>query len=345
MNKTHELLLNIKNLVLKDSSVLEQLSADDIISCVYVELEGVKQLYNEAQMREITLLLKNLSAMLADRLSNKDTQGTVGILDRIIEIHNAFPDSGTALDFIEEANFNKAYIRHVSQGTAIVLGDSHVNYFSGNEELSFMPIGRFIDTCEQINGLPLTCLHLGASLAFTSDQKESSSGFREKLDFLLGNFIMPESTIITCLGEIDIRAHVFKEVEKQGKSYQQIVDDILGHYETFLLQLKNQGYNVACWGPIASQKDETPVMPEFPRFGTEIERNKATEYFNKQLENWCAAQNIPFMTMFYEMIDENYETKEEYLSSDRFHLGQYSFETLAGSRFMTDIIDKTRDLQ
>lgn len=341
MNKTHELLLNLKNIVMRDASALKHLSAYDIISCVYMEFEGVKQLYNNGQMKEIDLLLKNLSAELSEGITSGNGNVVCQVLDRIIEIHNSFPDSTIALDFIEEANFNKAYIRHKNMKTTIVLGDSHVNYFSGNEELSFKPIGRFIDTCDQVNELPLTCLHLGANLAYTSDESESSEGFKEKLDYLFENFITEEAAIIACFGEIDIRAHVFKETERQNRSYRDIVDDILDHYERFLTSLKSRGYRVACWGPIASQKDKVPVTAKFPRFGSEIDRNKATEYFNNSLGNWCNSQNIPFMSMYYEMVTDNYETKEEYLSSDGVHLGQYSYEILTNSKFLSEVIQNS----
>ncbi len=342
MNKTHELLLNIKNLLSKDNSILDRISPDDIIGCVYVEFDALKDLYNKEQEHEIFQSLTELSAEMSNCIAKKDYHNTIAVFDRIISIHNSFPDSSIALDFIEEANFNKEYIRHREQKTIIVLGDSHVNFLSGNEELSFKSIGRFIDVCHQANSLPLTCIHLGANLAYTSDNSESSSGFRNKIDYLMEHFFINGAIIVTSLGEIDIRAHVFKETGTSANSYQNNIDEILRHYESFLSYLKEKGYRPACWGPIATQKDDTPLAVDIPRYGTEQDRNKATEYFNAKLEKWCNDHDLPFMTMFYDMVTDDYETKEEFLSSDRFHLGQYSYDLFLNSLFLTRLLEERK---
>jgi hypothetical protein len=69
--------------------------------------------------------------------------------------------------------------------------------------------------------------------------------------------------------------------------------------------------------------------------GSEVERNSATKYFNDELAKLCESRGYSFFTMFYDMVDENLATKEQYLSADKFHLGQYSFESL---------VEKLRDL-
>ena len=167
-----------------------------------------------------------------------------------------------AQDFIERANFDRAFINHREGGTIVVVGDSHVNYFSGNEELSFIPIGYDVNTCHQVNGLPITVLHLGPCLAYKSNQYGSTNRFREKLDWLLEDLIMEGATIICSLGEIDLRAHVFRETVRQQKDYQEIVDDIIRNYAEFMDYLNGKGFNVVCYGPIASQKDSWPVTDD-----------------------------------------------------------------------------------
>lgn len=115
---------------------------------------------------------------------------------------------------------------------------------------------------------------------------------------------------------------MFKQAALQGKSYKEIVDDILAKYLPFLLYLQSQGYRVSCWGPIASQKESCPLNPKFPRNGSEKERNLATAYFNQRLSEMCGEHGILFLSVFDKMISPNFETLEQYLSSDGCHLGQ-----------------------
>ena len=75
------------------------------------------------------------------------------------------------------------------------------------------------------------------------------------------------------------------------------------------------------WGPIPSQKDGSPINPDFPYFGTEKERNIATEYFNVRLHHLCLKNGFQFFSIFKYLIDENYMTKKEFIA-DGCHLSQ-----------------------
>lgn len=84
--------------------------------------------------------------------------------------------------------------------------------------------------------------------AFKSNQYGSSNSFLEKMDYLVENFIQPKSKIVFSLGEIDIRAHVFKKTLRQNVDYKQIVDGILENYIIFLNAMKNKQFEVFAWG-------------------------------------------------------------------------------------------------
>ena len=165
-------------------------------------------------------------------------------------------------------------------------------------------------------------MHLGPCLAYTCNQSDTSMHFHEKVEFLCNNFIKPGAHIICSLGEIDLRVHVIPQSRRQQRTYQEIVNDILAEYFSFLLSLKESGYHVYCWGPIASQPEICPIDPAFPRNGTETERNMATLYFTYQLALLCQQHGIPFLSIFDQMITDDFHTKEEYLSADHCHLSQ-----------------------
>ncbi len=323
--KTREILLNIIGNLERDENFLKRIPADDIISCVYIELYGLRQIYSRDHFDRLEQELFRFAGKLTAAISANDSALAKEIISKIAELQDHLPDNDISLDFIEKANYNKALVRHKRDNTIIVLGDSHVNFFSGNEELSFIPIGGNVNTCEQINGLPFTVLHLGPGLAYNSDNYNSSSGFREKLEWLLENFISEGAEIISVLGEVDMRAHVFKQCQKQGKGYEEIVEDIVIHYMNYLKWLKEKGFKVIVWGPIASQGDDCPMTKDYPRVGTEQERNMATAYFTKRMAEECRNAGIGFLSIFREMVTADYRTKQEYISSDHCHLGQRCF--------------------
>lgn len=221
-----------------------------------------------------------------------------------------------------QSNFHAACLEHYKNDTIIVLGDSHVNFFSGNEHLTFLPIGNDINTCPMKNAYAFTPLHIGPCLAYHSNHYGTTVQFREKTDYLLQHFIKPHATLLCCLGEIDIRVHVFKQAALLNRPFTEIIDDILNEYRLFLQALVSNGYRVNCWGPIASQSENCPLDEHFPRNGSEQDRNRATAYFNKQLSRLCNDMGIGFLSIFNDMITTDYRTKEEYLSEDRCHLGQ-----------------------
>ncbi len=323
--KTREILLNITGNLQKDPAFLGRIPTQDIVSCVYIELYGLRQLYSGEHFERLEQALLGLSGELSGAIERGDSKRAAEILGRISDFQDALPDNEISADFIEKANFNKALVKHRNENTTIVLGDSHVNFFSGNEHLSFIPIGGNVNTCEQINGQPFTELHLGPCLAYKSDAAQSSSGFRVKLNWLLERFISPGARILCAMGEVDIRAHVFKQCERQGKSYEEIVEDITKHYINFLLELKSLGFTVGVWGPIASQPDICPITQDYPRVGSEQDRNRATLYFTEKMQKICHENGIGFASLAGEMITNDYRTKMEFLSSDHCHLGQWAF--------------------
>ena len=123
------------------------------------------------------------------------------------------------------------------------------------------------------------------------------------------------------LGEIDLRCHVFKEVERTNRDYRRIIEDVLEKYKVLLTQQIAEGHSVYCWGPIGAQKDEVPMDPAFPRYGSEKERNTAAFYFTEKMKEVCDREGAVLLSILEALVDENMETRPEYSSSDRFHLG------------------------
>ncbi len=139
--------------------------------------------------------------------------------------------------------------------------------------------------------------------------------------------------VLFCFGEVDIRAHLIKQMEVQNRPKEEIVKECVDRYFSVLLEYKNKGVNVIAWGPIASWH-ESKKYTGGPSFGTCLERNLVTEEFNRYLEELCNKNDIHFVTIFYKMIDENKLTKPEYLDNwegSHMHLSQTSMPLIIES--------------
>lgn len=319
---TTQLLLQIINILHKNSELVNQIPWNDLQKCVIGELENRDFLYTEPQYQNLLRRLNNIFDTIACNISQGNIANLIPLLESLHDSLSFFPELESLSSHYENANFDHACLRHHRENTIIVLGDSHVNFFSGNEHLNFLPLGNDINTCPQKIPYLFTPLHLGPCLAFHCTQPNTKVLFQEKLHYLLQNFIRPQATIICCLGEIDLRVHVFRQTLVQNKSYQEIVDKILESYDSLLSYLQECGFQVYCWGPIATQPDSCPVDPNYPRTNTEVNRNLATYYFNEQLAMYCHQHNIGFLSVFSKMVTADFHTRTEFLSSDQCHLGQ-----------------------
>ncbi len=327
--KTLNIIEQILNSIQTNPSSLRQIPWEDLKLCFLTELEYREELYPKTQYHSLKQLFENRFLTLQQHLAVSDIPNIVSTLKEFAFALQILPDAKYTDTMLEEAHYNEACLNHILNDTIIVLGDSHVNFFSGNEMLTFIPIGNQINVCPTITDNPFTVLHLGPCLAYTCNESETSMHFHEKAEFLCNNFIKPNARIICSLGEIDLRVHVFPQAKRQNRPYQEIVNDILTKYLSFLLSLKERGFQVYCWGPIASQRDNCPIDPTCPRNGSEKERNMATLYFTQQLAALCRQHDIAFMSIFDQMVTDDLQTKEEYLSADQFHLGQRALELAA----------------
>lgn len=319
---TSDLLEQIINTLYQNPTVLSSLPWEEIENCILTEFELREHIYPPLQFKTVTDEISQNISQFKIGAQFMSIQSAVDLVKKFQAMLLSLPELTFSDQVNERATFLEAYYRHRQNDTVIVLGDSHVNFFSGNENLTYEPVGHNINLCPQTNGQPFTVFHLGPCLAYKSCTYGSTFQFREKAEYLIRTFIKPGARILVCLGEIDIRMHVFKQAEKSGRNYTEIVDDILANYKKTLLSLKEQGFKVCVWSPIASQKDSTEPDPDFPRTGNEIQRNRATLYFCEKLEKICAECNFGFYSITKELIDKNYRTRDEYICEDHCHLSQ-----------------------
>ena len=196
------------------------------------------------------------------------------------------------------------------------IGDSHSAVFSGKEEMQPIWPQRSDDRTEFFRSY-----RIGPATAYQLENKIPI------IDEIIYNVINKEKdSILFCFGEVDIRAHLIKQIRLQNRGVDEIVKECVDRYFQVLLHYKKLGYDVMAWGPIASWH-ESKQYTGGPSFGTCLERNIATKEFNRYLEELCNKESIKFVTIFYKMVDSENITIPEYLDNwegSHMHLSQTS---------------------
>lgn len=119
--------------------------------------------------------------------------------------------------------------------------------------------------------------------------------------------------ILFVFGEVDIRNHIMRLVHSKGAHTNMECIKAVNEYFKTIFYYKGLGFNVMVWGVIASHNGGY----NGPSYGSNVERNKATKFFNDYLEVLCDEQNIPFISVFYQMVDDEFNTKQTWLEEWR----------------------------
>jgi hypothetical protein len=194
------------------------------------------------------------------------------------------------------------------------IGDSHSAVFSGEENMQ--PEWPALAS----NKLPFfKSYRLGPATAYQLKNK------KHLIDEIINQQFNDGDSLLFCFGEVDIRAHLLKQVSLQNRSIEDIVKECVDRYFEVILSYKNKGINCIVWGPIASWHESKHYSG--PSFGSCAERNEVTRQFNQYIEQLCNQNDVKFVTIFYDMIDENNETNAYFLDNwpgSHMHLSQTS---------------------
>lgn len=166
-----------------------------------------------------------------------------------------------------------------------VLGDSHVLFFSGDDEqfqLKHRRIGfwrpRYI-----MRGLDLLpCFHtrhLGPATAWRAFDHDSSTRSREKIEALARHELKPGDRVLLSLGEIDCRGHIPKAV-LAGKPVSEAVQETVDRLMRPADWLHARGLRVGIWGPaMVTPKDQLIANHPLPAVGSDKLRIEIVQHF------------------------------------------------------------------
>jgi hypothetical protein len=208
-------------------------------------------------------------------------------------------------------------------GPIYCIGDSHVNFFSGQNEVQQLWPKPSNDVLPYFK-----TFRLGAILAYNLCKYGTRKKGRELLFVLLdrnvpiqNREIPPESKLLLCFGEIDCRAHLLKQAEIQKRDITAVVEECVKRYFSVISEIKELGYETLVWNVIPTSRHDHIPNREFPVYGTCLERNHVTRLFNNCLSDICSSTGVEFISIFDELVDEQGLTREEYYF-DYIHLSQ-----------------------
>lgn len=195
------------------------------------------------------------------------------------------------------------------------IGDSHSAVFSGEDRMQPCwpePAANLISQFKSYR--------IGAATAYQISNKKFI------IDAVLsGADLQKEDKIMFCFGEVDNRNHLIKQSKLQNRNIEHIVDECVERYISALEYYKKYKLPIIIWGPIASCYDCIPQV------GTIEERNISTKLFNEKVENKCNQVGFEFVTIFYDMINDDLTTNKYFLDDwvgSLMHLSQRSMPAI-----------------
>lgn len=191
-------------------------------------------------------------------------------------------------------------------------GDSHSIFFSGNNDFITWP-NKTNNLYEQFKAYRIKS---DGTTAYNLDK------YTYILDEILEkeNFNKINDTMVFCFGEIDCRLHIGKQkILRPNEELNDIIEICVNKYFLVIQKYINLGYKIIIWGPIASTPFES--YPERYRVGTCKQRNIITYIFHEKLRKLCETYKVDLITLFYDMLLNDYSTNPKYLA-DELHLSQ-----------------------
>jgi hypothetical protein len=193
------------------------------------------------------------------------------------------------------------------------LGDSHCCFFSGQDRI-------FQSGLPAQHALPFfRVYHLGAALAYSLVKSGSQSGGRDKLFSSLRERVPPGSRVMLCFGEIDCRSHLIKRAEETPSPLADVAGECVDRYFGVVLEVRALGFDVLVYN--APPSSRRPNRSPYPSYGSAAARNQVTIYFNNHLAARCAAEGIPFLANFPDLVPAGGASRESCFY-DNIHLSQ-----------------------
>jgi lysophospholipase L1-like esterase len=211
------------------------------------------------------------------------------------------------------------------QQTPIIhcIGDSHSCFFIGRDKIT-------VGYPSEESVFPFfRVFPIGPALAYNLCKEGTSSRGRENLFAVLEHQVPPGGWVLMSFGEIDCRAHLLLQAEKQGRPWGEIVTECVARYFQVIQEVAARGFQVIVYNATPAARRRASYRPgrtqSFPTYGTPRERNRVTREFNEQLSRRCAEAGIRFLRNFDALVEPGGLTRRD-MMFDGLHLSQKAMD-------------------
>jgi hypothetical protein len=195
-----------------------------------------------------------------------------------------------------------------------VIGNSHAGIFSGKQQNWATWPEKCIDRIVNVKSF-----QLGPVIAYNFYEHHLPKVY----DIINADPPLKHEWYLFTIGEVDCRWHIPYQADKQKVKFETIVEECVDRYFKAILELKQKKYNVAIWGVHPSTSSGHNNDPDNPVFGDFLLRNSISEYWNLYIAYLCKFYKIPYISIFYDLLNEDGSRKEEYYM-DYCHLSESS---------------------
>ncbi len=194
-----------------------------------------------------------------------------------------------------------------------VFGDSHSRLYSSPYLSNYICNVYYVGplTMHRVGRDKITLVELQKiSKEYYIDYLKVAKPEYKHMNYPIDDKIEEKDLVVFVFGEIDIRAHFVRQIEK-GRNENEILNKLSKEYISTVLMNKNNYPNVTfCIQSIISPTNEINIedsLKDFPVYGDINKRIKATQTINKMLKQMCKENNILFLdTQTYYQNDETF---------------------------------------
>jgi len=195
--------------------------------------------------------------------------------------------------------------------TVHVVGDSHVNFFTGNGSIFPNPPPVHFKNPNE----PFFVHWIGPALAYKLDKR-----VREIINLSKEYFKEGDEGLLV-FGEIDCRCHILKN-RIQNEDIDTAAQRCVYQYAKYAHWLRAEtGFKWNFFGPNPSMPAMSVGGNWFDTVGTPKERNEATKSFNRHLKAYAVTHGFGFVSIFERLVDKDLNTNTNYYL-DGVHLSQ-----------------------
>jgi hypothetical protein len=191
-----------------------------------------------------------------------------------------------------------------------VFGDSHVNFFTGSDELM-----QTSPQHKQNQSEPFYVHWLGPALAY---KLENRIGEIAKLS---KEFMQAGDEGLLVFGEIDCRCQILKHKNPRETVEDAVKRCVQKYVNAAHLIRIEAGGKWSFFGPVCSTPGTSVTGVWFDTVGTSKERNEVTDLFNRHLKAYAVTHNFGFVSIFHKLVDKDLNSNRNYFR-DEIHINQ-----------------------